>query len=211
MARFVLILLFVIAGALVIALYFDHRGRRDERIDRLRWTFLHGTPLAGYSRAAALSEFVHPGGMRFRAPASWTVETAQRGHRSPSGAPGAGRLVGVELVRLEGQGTAGTESVVAALKSLHVEGERSVETLANGNALMKTVESVRDQKALFAVYAWRIGHALPSGGMQIAAFRLRVPVETAADVIVQSDLAILDREIRDATFSEGAPAATPAT
>jgi hypothetical protein len=200
MARFVLLLLLVTAGALVIALFFDHRRRHDERIDRLRWTFLHGTPLGGYAGVAALSEFVHPAGMRFRAPASWAIDTAEGGP-SPSGASGAGRLVGVELVRLEGLGAGGTPSVVAALESLHVEGERSVETLANGNVLMKTVESVRDGKALLAMYAWRLGHPLPHGGMQIAAFRLRVPVETAAEVIVQSDLAILDREIRGATFS----------
>jgi hypothetical protein len=210
MARFVLLILLVIAGALVIALFFDRRSRRDERIDRLRWTFLHGTPLAGYARAAALSELSHPGGMRFRAPASWTIEMAEGTRSSPS-APGAGRLVGVELVRLEGQGHGGKETAVAALKSLDVEGERAVEALANGNALMKTVESVREGKSLLAVYAWRLGHPLPQGGMQIAVFRIRVPVETAADVIVQSDLAILDREVRAALFSEGGPAATATT
>jgi hypothetical protein len=201
MARFVLVLLLVIAGALVIALVFDHRRRRDDRLSRLRWTFLHGTPLAGHARAVTLSELEHPGGMRFRAPASWIIETADGARLS--GAPGAGRLVRVELVRLEGQSPAAAPSVVAALQSLDVEGERSVETLANGNALMKTVESATGDKALSAVYAWRLGHPLAQGGMQIAVFRLRVPVETAGEVIVQSDLAILDREIRAATFAEG--------
>jgi hypothetical protein len=201
MARLVLVLLLVIAGALVIALVFDHRRRRDDRLSRLRWTFLHGTPLAGHARADTLSEVAHPGGMRFRAPASWRIETAE-GTRL-GGAPGDGRLVRVELTRLEGQGPAGTPSVVAALQSLDAVGERSIETLANGNALMKTVESARGDKALSAVYAWRLGHPLRQGGMQIAVFRLRVPVETAGDVIVQSDLAILDREIRSATFAEG--------
>ena len=200
MARLVLVLLLVIAGALVIALFFDHRRRRDDRIDRLRWTFLHGTPLAGHTQAAALSEFVHPGGMRLRVPASWTIATAEGGHASPSGAPGAGRLVAVEVVHLQGQEASGTPSVVAALKGLDVEGERSVETLANGNVLMKTLESSREGKALLAVYAWRLGHPLPGGGLRIAGFRVRVPVEAAADVIVQSDLAILDREIRGAAF-----------
>lgn len=200
MARLVLLLLVVIAGALVVALARDHRRRHDERIDHLRWTFLHGRPLAGHARAAALTEFVHPGGMRFRAPASWSIRMGD----APSPHAGAGRVVEVELVRLDapaGGIAASGDAVAARLRALKVEGECSVETLAGGTVVMKAVESARDGKAAVAVYAWRLGHARADGGIDVAVFRLRVAVEAAAEVIVQSDLAVLDREIRAGTFS----------
>jgi hypothetical protein len=211
MARFILLLLLVIAGALVIALFFDRRGRRDAVIDRLRWAFLHGTPLAGYSRAAALKEFVHPGGLRFRAPGSWTVELADGDRAGPAGVADSGRRVAVEVLRLDRPATGGTESVVDALKSLAVDGERSIEVLRSGIVLMKTLEPAHDERGLLASYAWRLARPAPRGGVQIAVLRLRLPVAGAADVIAQSDLATLDREVREATFSEGPPSAPAAT
>lgn len=209
MARFVLLLLLVIAGALVVALFFDHRGRRDAAIDRLRWSFLHGRPLAGYSRAAALAEFVHPGGIRFRVPASWTIETAEGDRAVPPGAPEGGRRVRVELLSVESSASSGTESVVAALTSLAVGGERSVEVLPGGSVLMKTLEATRDAAGPLASYAWSLGRAMPPRGVRIATFRLRLPVGAAADVIAQSDLATLEREVREATFADAPP--SPAT
>ena len=194
-----LVLLLVVAAALVVALLRDHRRRRDERIDHLRWTFLHGQPLAGHARAAALTEFVHPSGMRFRAPASWSMRMGD----TAVAPAGASRVVEVEIVRLDAPAgiAAGGDAVAAALRALKVEGERSVEALPSGNVLMKAVESAGDGKAAVAVYVWRLGHACAGGGIDLAVFRVRVGVEAAAEVIVQSDLAVLDREIRAATFS----------
>jgi hypothetical protein len=197
MARLVVLLVFVvIAVALVVALFRDHRQRRDERLDRLRWTFLHGQPLAGHAQAAALSAFVHPAGARFRAPGSWSVRTGE----AAAAPAGAGRRVEMEVLRLDA--VAGSIDLVAtAMRGVTVEGERSVETLANGNVLMKAVSSSRDQKVALAVYTWWLGRARTEGGIEVAVFRVRVPVEAAAEVIVQSDLAVLDREIRAAAFS----------
>jgi hypothetical protein len=44
----------------------------------------------------------------------------------------------------------------------------------------------------------------------MAEFRLCVPVETAADVIAQADLATLDREVRVAAFADGTDAPSAA-
>jgi hypothetical protein len=200
MVRLVLILLLVIAGVLVVALLRDQRGRRGERIDRLRWAFLHGTPLAGYSRGGALEEYAHRGGMRFRIPASWIVETEERS--PPAAAPSSGRRLRVEVHQLEGPPGGGTDGVVQALKGLKPEGEQSIEVLANGNVLMKTVDATRSEGVEQVVYSWRLGRAVPPGGARIAVFRLSLPVETAPDVIAQSDLATVDREVRSATFAE---------
>jgi len=201
MARFIVLLLLVIVGALVIALFFDHRSRRDARIDRLRWSFLHGTPLAGHTRPSNLADVVHAGGMRFRAPTSWTIEMAENKGAVPAGAPSGARRVHVEVLRLDGPAPAGTESVVSALKALEAEGERSVELLPNGHVLMKTLEPARNEKGLVASYVWRLGRVSPPRGVEIAVFRLGLPVEMAAEVIAQSDLATLDRQVREAAFS----------
>jgi hypothetical protein len=211
MARFILLVLLVVAGGLVVALFLDHRGRRDAVVDRLRWAFLHGRPLAGYSRATALADFVHPGGLRFRAPASWTVDMTDPGAEAPAATPGAGRRLSVEVLRLESAGAAGTESVVDALESLAANGERAVEVLPNGNVLMKTLEAASSEAGALACYAWSLGAAAPPRGVRIATFRLRLPVAAAGDVIAQSDLAIVDREVREAAFADGPSAPAAAT
>jgi hypothetical protein len=198
MARFVLVLLLVAAGALVIALFFDLRGRRDARFDRLRQSFLHGLPLQGYSRPASLVEIVHPKGVTFRAPGAWTVDMRE-GPPAPAAVPDGGRCVEIEVLHLEGHPSG---SLTDALKSLPAEGGQAVEELPNGHVLMKTVEPTRGPQGLLATYTWRLGHATPGHGFQLAVFRLRLPVETAAEVIAQVDLATLEREVREATFSE---------
>jgi hypothetical protein len=195
-----LIVLLVIAVALVIALVWDQRGRRDARIARLRWAFLHGT-LAGYARPANLEPVVHPGGLTFRAPTSWTIDVAERCTEDDP-PPGAVRRVHVELLHLEGPGASGTESVTSAMKALETEGDSSLEVLPNGHVLMKALERRRRGKGVVASYVWRLGHARPPRGIEIAIFRLGVPVEAAAEVIAQSDLATLDREVREAAFSD---------
>jgi hypothetical protein len=199
MARLVLLLLLALAGGLVVALYFDRRGRRDERIERLRWAFLHGTPLGHHSSTVSLAGVAHPAGLRFRAPSSWTIDMDQAG--APAGDPGAGRRVLVEVLHLDAPAAEGPEAVAAALKRLPAQGERSVEVLPTGNVLMKTVEALRHAKGPCASYTWHLARALPSQEVQLAVFRFRLPVETAADVIAQADLATLDREVRDATFA----------
>jgi hypothetical protein len=207
MARFVLLLLLAVAGGLVIALVFDQKGRRDARFDRLRFAFLHGRPLAGYSRAASLLEFVHPGGMRFRAPASWTIEMVDGEGTVSAGAKGGSRRVRVEVLRLEGPASG---SAVEALESMEAEGDRSVDVLPSGHALMKSVDAVRDAQGVFASYTWRLGRAEPGRRLDLAVFRFRLSVESAGDVIAQSDLATLDREVREASFIEATPPLTGA-
>ena len=197
MALLILLLLLVLAGALVVALFFDHRGRRDGRFERLRQAFLHGTPLQGHSRPVSLAEFAHPGGLRFRAPASWTIDRLEAERARPH-VPGEGRRVQVEVVDLEGSG-----SVADALKRIPIDGERSVEELPNGHVLMKSLEAVRGAGVPLASYTWRLGRVAPRGGLQLAVFRLRLTLEDAAEVIGQVDLGTLEREIREATFSDG--------
>jgi hypothetical protein len=77
--------------------------------------------------------------------------------------------------------------------------------LANGNVLMKTVDATRSGGVEQVVYSWRLGRAVPPRGARIAVFRLSLPIETAPDVIAQSDLATVDREVRSASFADEPP------
>jgi hypothetical protein len=197
MIRFVLFLLLLIAATLVAALFRDQRGRRDTRVERLRFSFLHGTPLAGYSRTGALTEYSHPGGVRFRVPASWSVDLGG----APSSPVLGGRRLQVEVVDLERAAAAEADSLMTALKGLARDTEQTMELLPNGNVLMKTLEERTAGEPV--VYSWRLGRATQSGA-RVAVFRLAVPIDTAADVIAQSDLAAVDREVRIAAFVEEA-------
>ena len=205
MIRLILLLLLLTAGALVVALFFDRRRRREgDAIDGLRWAFVHGTPPDRYTRPATLTEFVHPGGVRFRVPAGWNVEIVE-GDRDLSDAPRAdGRRVLVSVTPLKADGAA-TPSAKAALDALGVKGERSVDVLPNGNALMKTLDVTRAERGVIASYTWRLAR-LSAQGVQLAVFRFPLSVDAATDVIARADLATMDREVREATFGVG-PAA----
>ena len=206
MARLILLLLVVTAGALVIALLFDRRGRREAAIDGLRWAFVHGTPPARYTHPATLAHFEHPGGVRFRAPAAWDVQMARGDREFSAPPPGDARRVVVAVMRLEPTGASTDASAVGALNGLAVESERSVEVLPNGNALMKTLEVVRGERGASASYAWRLARTSSARGVQLAVFRIDLPLDAATDVIAQSDLATMDREVREAQFADGPPA-----
>jgi hypothetical protein len=118
-----------------------------------------------------------------------------------------GRRVEVDVVPLDGVASG---SVTEALERLPARGERSLEALPNGNVLMKSVEAVRGPGGALAAYTWRLGRATARGGLQMAEFRLCLPVETAAEVIAQADLATLDREVREAAFADGTDAPSAA-
>jgi hypothetical protein len=198
-ARLAFLLLLVAAGALLVALLFDHRGRRDVRFDRLRQAFLHGMPLqGGRPGSVSLPEVAHPDGLRFRAPASWTIDMLQVDRVRPD-VPAEGRRVQVEVLQLEGAGP-----VADVLKGIPIDGERSVEVLPNGHVLMKSLEAVRGPGVPVASYTWRLARAAPRGGLQLGVFRLRLPLEAAAEVIGQVDLGTLEREIREAVLFDGA-------
>jgi hypothetical protein len=62
-----------------------------------------------------------------------------------------------------------------------------------------------DGAAPAAAYTWGIGYERPGGAVQVALFRAEVPLAAAADVITQSDLALLDRQVRRASFAREAP------
>ena len=67
---------------------------------------------------------------------------------------------------------------------------------------MKTLEVIRGEGTVTASYAWRLARTSSHEGVQLAIFRIPLPADAAADVIARSDLATMDREVREAMFAD---------
>ena len=113
----------------------------------------------------------------------------------------AGRGRGACRWRSSGWGFSAAGSIAEALKAFEPERQHSVEALPSGAVLLKSLVPARVAGAPAVSYTWRLAHPGPAGQLRVAVFRLQLPVESASDVIAQSDLGSLDRELREATFS----------
>jgi hypothetical protein len=195
----VLLLLFAAAGTLVLALLRDRRHRQSQLLAKLRSAFLHGAPLAAPVRAASLREIAAPGGqLRFRLPETWVEESGAKGGLSFRDRSTEGRTLRLELQTSTWPEPVDAATVAATFGQTLPEKERSIEPLSNGNVLMRWLEESRDGSRELAVYRWRLGRPLPPHEVRIALFSLAVAAEQARDVVVQADLASIEREIRNA-------------
>lgn len=206
MARFLFPLLLMVAGALVVALIRDRRQRQQRRLSSLRGSFLHGSPLAGSSPARGLLELTAPGdALRLRLPSAWSG--GFEGSASASFDCGSGRRLHLDLVTVD-PAQASRETLRDSLAALKPEGERSLESLPSGNLLLKYLEA-RGQNPDQIVFYWRLARLLPSQRALTAVCAFSVPAEQAGEVFVQTDLALLDREIRAASLgTDGRPSAS---
>jgi hypothetical protein len=206
MARVVLLLLLVAAATLVVALFFDFRGQRsDSRLAHLRSAFLHGSPLGGYSKPSQLREMVAFGGvLRLRVPGTWEEERQADAQVILRLDLAASRSLRLELRTLEYPGVVTVESLAQALGALKPEKERCLEVLPNGTVLMKSLEAIRGGGEARAGFQWHLGSPLPPHRARVAVFTLTVEFARAADVVAQSDVATLEREIRSAVLSSDA-------
>ena len=200
MVRFLVPLLMVVAGALVVALYRDRREREGRRLSELRGCFLHGAPLAGFAPIGSRVEVADPGLLvRIRLPAGWSG-----GFEDSKGASfdcGSGRRLRVELLTLEPPG-AGGKGLLESLAAARPEAERSLETLPGGLQLLKYLESRGGGSDQQVVFCWQLARLLSSGQARVASFAFSVPGEQAGEVYVRADLALLDREIREAAICD---------
>ena len=198
MVRFVFILLLVAAAALVVALYFDRRGRQDEGLLRLRAAFLHGSPLGGFARQTGLQD-VACGPLRMRLPQSFLPEPQSDGsllYRDGSTRVNTLRL---EVLALQCTAPASAESLEQELARRKPEKERSLERLGD-RVLLRFLERQREGAQDLIAYCWQLGLPLPPEQARLALLTFKVPAARAGDVVVGADLALLEREIRAATL-----------
>jgi len=201
MARaLLLVLLVTLAALLVAALFRDRRGRGSQQTAALRSAFLHGAPLAAPVRPPSLTEVVAGGWLRFRVPGTWKQEGAAGGALVFRDRSAESRTLRLELHTASWPDTVDEAAVAASFRGSLPEKDRSVEPLPNGNVLLKWLEPAREGGRDFVVYRWRLGRPRPPHEVRIAAFSLEVEAERARDVVVQADLAAIEREIRDAAL-----------
>jgi hypothetical protein len=187
------------AAALVRALLRDRGERRRDRLASLRASFLHGAPIGLDVRPPGLREVLDRGIVRFHVPGSWIEEPAAAGGTAYLNASRAWTLR-VELLSLEWEGM-DADAVAAALGGLKPSLERTVEVLVSGLVLMKCLDAAQEKGQDLLLYSWRLGQPLPEGKARIAVFTLSAPQSRGEDVVLRSDLATLEREIRAASFT----------
>jgi hypothetical protein len=199
MARFLFILLLVLAGAVATALVFDHRSKRTARVTRLRSAFLHGTPLGGFATSTEMRD-VQVGELRFRVPRRWR-DGPSGGEQAvfQVGGPGSPTLL-VRLWCLDGAGAADAAALQAVLRGLRPGRESAVQELAGGAVLLKCLEPTREAGADGVAYEWHLGRAALPNRVQVAQFTLVVTLPAADELTVQSDVSLLEREVRAASF-----------
>jgi hypothetical protein len=92
--------------------------------------------------------------------------------------------------------------VASAVRTLADDPRAAVERLANGNSLMKTLTVAhRADGVPAACYTWALACERSGGAVVVARFSTDVALAAAGDVITQSDLALLDRQVRAASFT----------
>jgi len=198
MIRIVLLVILVASG-LVLHLFFNDRRRR-EKIAEIRWAFLaamgkEADPAQDHRSLRVLEGADFP---RVRLPLAWTEI------RGPSGIslrdPASGRTLDLRVTTLQRPVGVTPESLAEILGGRYPEPERSVEVLPAGNALVKHVETLREQGGDVVLYTWELGRPLPPDRARVATFAFAVPSARAGDVLTRDDVAFLEREIRAATF-----------
>ena len=208
MARLIFILLLLVGGTLIMALLADRRGKQDARAARLRSSFLHGTPLGGYTQPLEMREASVGGLFRFRVPKRWREGVDPAGGSTfETGGP-ASPVLRIRVLALERTDRPGAPAPALAdvLRGLRPGAESTVEELPGGRVLLKCLEVPADRKGEQVVYEWHLGAPASPPGLCIAQFSLVLPVAAAAELIVQSDVSLLERELREATLIAGAGA-----
>lgn len=197
MIRLLLLALAVGIGAYVVLRW--RRERREDSLARARSVFFLVRPApTDRSRPSVRMRPVTAGGglLRFRVPESWADEPAAGAFCARAS---SSRRFRVEVRKLEPPGASADELAEGFRES--PEGRKGqVDSLPDGRVLLKHVRDGAEGAGVGVTYCWRLATARPPDRAFVAEFRFGVPLE-AADAITEDDLALLEREIREAVFA----------
>jgi hypothetical protein len=147
-----------------------------------------------------MRDVVAGGLLRFRVPTRWREEPRTGDSLVfQTGGP-ASPVLRVHVSTLDGPQAADATAVQDVLRGLRPGRETVIQAPPGGPAILKCVEAVRETGRDQAAYEWHLAEALPPRQVRLARFRLTVPMESADELIVQSDVSLLDREVRAARF-----------
>src|SRR5262249_32012422 len=79
-----------------------------------------------------------------------------------------------------------------------------IESLPDGNVLLRVTENGEDRGKPAVVYGWIVANPLPPQHVRLFFFTFRVPVAEAEQPRIKELLRTLDREIVDSKYAEGA-------
>jgi hypothetical protein len=197
-----LLLLALVAGIGVYLVQRWRRDRREEALARARSIFfVVGRERADTTRPSTGVRVVTAGGgrLRFQVPESWVDEPAGSGFCARAS---NARRFRVEVRTLEHPG-ASPEAVAEDLRKSPEGREGLVDALSGDRVLLKHVREGAEDAAVGLTYCWRLATPRPPDRVLVAEFSFSVPL-MAADAITEDDLDRLEREIREAVFSDPA-------
>jgi hypothetical protein len=195
-----LLLLALVAGIGVYLVQRWRRDRREEALARARSVFfIVGRGRADTNRPSTGMRTVTAGGglLRIRVPESWVDEPAGGGFCARAS---NSRRFRVEVRTLEHPG-ASPETVAENLRNSPEGLEGLVEALSGDRVLLKHVRDGAEDAAVGLTYCWRLATPRPPDRVLVAEFSFSVSL-MAADAITEDDLDLLEREIREAVFSD---------
>jgi len=195
MIRLILILI-VIGAALTYLIHFLERRRR-ERVSQLRSTFLVQRP-EPRAHAPALKEvWVRNGALRLRVPQPWAEEYPDAESAAFYEHRGRLRVLRVATATIPCPPVRLAEALRA-----RAEEPSTLETLASGDLLLKSLSIERQKEGEVVGFRWTIGRPISEARARIATFTLTVPFSGAGDVFTRDEVAQVEREVRAAQMSE---------
>jgi len=137
------------------------------------------------------------GRLRFHVPRAWDEERSTGGGFEARAS--SSRRLRVELKTLPRRGPG--VALADALRESPAGRQGVVEVLAGDRVLLKHVRSEPGEDGHDVTYCWELATPQPPGGALVAEFAFRVCAR-AIDAITEDDVRLLEREIREATFSD---------
>lgn len=195
MIRLLLIVIVIGAAGTYLVHFFERR--RQERISQLRSTFLVQRP-EPRAHAPALKEVsVRNGTLRLRVPQPWSEEYDDAGSAVFYDRRGRPRVLRVATATI----ACLPAGIAEALRAQAPE-PSTLETLASGDLLLKSLSVGRAEGSEVVGYRWIIGRPISEARARIATFTLTVPFSGAGDVFTRDEVAQVEQEVRAAEMPE---------
>jgi hypothetical protein len=197
-----LLLLALVAGVFVYVVWRWRRDRREEALARARSFFFLVRPDSPEpNRPSVRLRAVATGGglLQFRVPESWVDEPTTSAFCARAS---NSRRLRADVHTRERPG-ASAKRLEQDFRETPEGREGQVDSLPGDRVLLKHVRGGAEDADVGLTYCWRLAAPHPPDRVVTADFSFSVPLG-AADAITEDDLALLDREIREAVFTDRA-------
>jgi hypothetical protein len=140
--------------------------------------------------------------VEFRIPASWREEYDENGGGTFYEDGNESAIFRLSLMTFKSPTPTTTLSSVEALKVTRQAENRTVETLANGNALLRYTEAGTEQGNKLKIMYWQVANIVPPEHVRIAVFSYTILESQENEKKFKDEITLLDSEIRSAAFAK---------